>query len=303
MPVLERAREEDAVGIRCAFELLPVVAEADDHRPRVDAAQRLEQDVNALVVEQLPEVDDRGLVSGKEGCEALGVPLVRQALVGVPRVLAGRAAHSATRPASASSRGRGLHSSMSTPGGTSCTRSTWPTTSSSTPRMWAEPTKTASAPASAALPHAASSGLPRIEYSSSEPCALTDVRRSGRGGDRPAEEDVVREHEVSGQSLANCGGVRLHPPVELVARAVLEQLDLVALVAVEDERRQQPADVGPDDLRPAEVVQLRVRLLAEHDHVVPRPGPLARELPRVHVRPRTTEEVPVPEQNPHETAL
>ncbi len=39
--------------------------------------------------------------------------------------------------------------------------------------MWCEPTKVASAWASASLPHAASSGRPRIEYSSSEPCALT----------------------------------------------------------------------------------------------------------------------------------
>ena len=42
--------------------------------------------------------------------------------------------------------------------------------------MCAEPTKTASACASASLPHADSASLPRIEYSSSEPCALTAKR-------------------------------------------------------------------------------------------------------------------------------
>ena len=58
MAVLERACEERArTGRR--LERLPVVAEADDHRAGVDVAQRLEQDVDALVVEQLPEVDDR----------------------------------------------------------------------------------------------------------------------------------------------------------------------------------------------------------------------------------------------------
>ena len=39
--------------------------------------------------------------------------------------------------------------------------------------MWPEPTKTAWALRSDAAPHASSSTLPRIEYSSSEPCAFT----------------------------------------------------------------------------------------------------------------------------------
>ena len=39
--------------------------------------------------------------------------------------------------------------------------------------MCADPTKTDVAPASTSLPHASSSGRPRIEYSSSEPCAFT----------------------------------------------------------------------------------------------------------------------------------
>ena len=39
--------------------------------------------------------------------------------------------------------------------------------------MCAEPTNTASARASASRPHDDSSSLPRIEYSSSEPCAFT----------------------------------------------------------------------------------------------------------------------------------
>ena len=39
--------------------------------------------------------------------------------------------------------------------------------------MCSEPTIAAAAPASASRPHSESSGFPRMEYSSSEPCALT----------------------------------------------------------------------------------------------------------------------------------
>ena len=42
--------------------------------------------------------------------------------------------------------------------------------------MCPEPTKTACAPASDSRPHRSSSGFPRIEYSSSEPCAYTAYR-------------------------------------------------------------------------------------------------------------------------------
>ncbi len=66
---------------------------------------------------------------------------------------------------------------MSTPGGTSATRSTWPITSSTTARMCSEPTYTASAWERVSRAQSISSGRPRIEYSSSEPCALT---RNGR---------------------------------------------------------------------------------------------------------------------------
>ena len=39
--------------------------------------------------------------------------------------------------------------------------------------MWAEPTNTARAARRLSRPHAARPGLPRIAYSSSEPCAFT----------------------------------------------------------------------------------------------------------------------------------
>ncbi len=117
--------------------------------------------------------------------------------------------------------------------------------------------------------------------------------------DRPAEENVVAEHEIRGKPRAERGAVRLDPAVELLPRAVLHELDLVALVAVEHEHRQEPPDIGPDDLRASEIVRVGMRVLAEDGDVVPRPRPLPGELARVDVRPGPTEQVPVPEQDPH----
>ena len=72
---------------------------------------------------------------------------------------------------------------------------------------------------------------------------LDRVASAGCGPDRSAEEDVVAEDEVGRQLLAHRRGIALDPVVELGAGAVLHELDLVALVAVEHEDRQQAADV------------------------------------------------------------
>ena len=250
MAVLERAGEERAPGGASASSSRAVVAEADDHGPRVDAAQRLEQQVDALVLDQLPEVDDRRLVAGEEGREPLGVALVGQPLVGVARVrrIAARLREQIGERLVA--RPRATNSSTSTPGGTSCTRSTWPTTSSSTladvggadedgaRRRPATPAPTPRAPA-----------VPRIEYSSSEPCALTAKRAPVARADRPAEQDVVAKTKSAGRCSRTAAAFASTQRVELRARAVLEQLDLVALVAVEHEDGQQAADVRADDGR------------------------------------------------------
>ena len=103
----------------------------------------------------------------------------------------------------------------------------------------------------------------------------------------------------AGQLGANGRCVRLDPRVELRARAVLEQLHLVALVAVEHEGGQQAADIRPDDPCRADVVTLGMRLLAEDDDVVPRAAPLPREGARVDVRAGAAEEIAVPEQDAH----
>ena len=127
---------------------------------------------------------------------------------------------------------------------------------------------------------------------------LDRVRRPARGADGPAEQDVVREDDVGGQALAESRGIQLDVALALVARQVLQQSRLEPLVAVEHEDRQQPADLGTHDLGAAEVVQLRVPLLAEEDDVVPGAAPLARKRARVDVRAGAAQEVPVPEKNP-----
>src|SRR5205085_4643285 len=71
---------------RRRLELAAVVAEADDERARIEAVERLEQDVDALVQEQLAEVDDRRPIEGEERLQALRVPLVGLPLVHLPRV-------------------------------------------------------------------------------------------------------------------------------------------------------------------------------------------------------------------------
>ena len=73
-----------------------------------------------------------------------------------------------------------------------------------------------------------------------------------------------------------------------------------AFVVVEHEDRQQPAgQLGHDDACAAEVVALRVPLLADDDDVVAEAAPLARERARVDVRAGAAEEVAVPEKDPH----
>jgi hypothetical protein len=114
---------------------------------------------------------------------------------------------------------------------------------------------------------------------------------------------VVAEGEIRREPLAQRSRVGFDPRVELGACAVLQQLDLVAVVAVDDEDRQEAADVRPHDLCAADVVPLGMRLLAEDGDLVPSARPLARELLRVHVRPGAGEQVAVPEQDAHERIL
>src|SRR4029453_8922633 len=74
---------------------------------------------------------------------------------------------------------------------------------------------------------------------------------------------------------------------------------LVALVAVEDEDGQQTTDVRPHNRCAAEVVALGVRLLAQHGDVVAGARPFPRKSTGVDVRARSSQQIPVPQQDPH----
>ena len=298
VPVLERPGEERARRSR-SLELLAVVAEADDDGPRVDVPQRLEEDVHALVPQELAEVEDGRLVLGEERLEPVRVPLVGQPLVrvaGVRRIgpalgdqvaqrLVARAAgrtRRRRRPAGRRARGRRGRRPRRAPCGCAPSRRRPPRR----PRATLSPTRD-------------SSSFPRIEYSSSRAVRLDRVPGPRRRRHGPAEHDVVREHEVGRQMRPERFGVRRHVALAFVRGQVLHETHIHALVLVEHEGGQQPADVRADDGRPAEVVFLRVRLLREHGHVVAGAAPLARERARVHVRPGPAEQVPVPEQDAH----
>ena len=111
-------------------------------RARVEPAQRLEQEVDALVLDQLPEVDDDRPVRREERGEPLGVALVRQPLVRVARDSADRARASSSSAGERLRRAaRGTNSlDVDARRHLEARGSTGPTTCSSTSRMCAEPT-------------------------------------------------------------------------------------------------------------------------------------------------------------------
>ena len=138
--------------------------------------------------------------------------------------------------------------------------------------MWAEPTKIGLRAAESLASPAGELLVAAHRVLELGAVRLDRIAGAGRGPDRSAQEDVVAEDEVGRQLLAHRRCVALHPLVELVAGAVLHQLDLIALVAVEHEDRQQAAHVRPDDRGAAEVVALGVRFLLKHGDVVARPA-------------------------------
>ena len=83
--MLERAGEEHAVGCAC-LELRAVVAEADDDRAGVETLERVEEHLHALVLDQLPDVNDGRLVRGEEVAKASRVSRVGMTLVAVGRI-------------------------------------------------------------------------------------------------------------------------------------------------------------------------------------------------------------------------
>ena len=276
-----------------------VVAEADDHRARVGPPQRLEQHLHALVLDQLAEVDDRRPVALEERREPRGIALVGQPLLGVPRIgrvepslreQAGERLGLRRRPPELDvDAGRDLVDAVHRPAHLAHDVADVPRADDRRRRS------------------AQHLGTPRRELRVAAhrvfelgAVRLDDVAAAAGRAHRAAKEDVVDEDEIRRPVRAERGGVRLHPRVQLGARALLHPLDLVPLVAVDHEDRQQPADVRPHGLRAAEIEAIGMRLLGEHGDVVPLPAPLARQLARVDVRPRAPEQVAVPDEYPHQ---
>ena len=258
--------------------------------------------MDALVVEELPEVDDGGLVAGEELGQALGVPLVRQPLADVAGI--GRIAPCLRQEARERLVARTGPPLVDVDAGRHLVHAV---DVADDVLEHLSDVRRADEDGLCALERFPSPGGQRLvpAHRVLELGAVRLDRIAGAGccTDRPAEEDVVAEDEVGRQLLAHGGRVALDPVVELGPRAVLHELDLVALVAVEHEDGQQPADVRPDCARPTEVVLLGVRLLGEDDDIVACARPLLRERPRVDVRAGAPEEVPVPEEDPQDRSL
>ena len=171
--MLERPGEEHAAARSPSPRARPGSRRTRRRRRAHPARERLEQHVDALVAQELPEVDDGRLVAGEERGETLGVSLVRESLVRVARIRRiaacfgderGERRVTRLRPplldvdtrVEPRARGRRVRTPLRRPRGCAPSRRTW-----RSPR------------ASTSLPHASSAGRPRIEYSSSDPCAFT----------------------------------------------------------------------------------------------------------------------------------
>ncbi len=267
---------------------MSVVAEADDDRLRVEVVQRLEHDVHAFVEEELAEVDDGRFRLGEELGEALGVAGIRQALVRVAGVrrIAARLVEQRRECAGT----RLGHELVSVDAGRHFVHAVDVTDDvfQHVPDVLRADEDSLSARERFASPRR------ELVVAAHRVLQLGAVRfdrvaRTRRGGDRPAEQDVVREHEVGRQVLAQSCGVQLDIALTLGSREVLQQLRLEPFVTVEDEGGQDAADVRPHDLSTAEVVELGMRLLAEDDDLVPCPAPLPRQCPRIDVGARPPE--------------
>ena len=239
MAVLERAGKEDAAA-GPALELDAEVPEPDDDRTRVDPGERLEQKLDALVLDQLPEVDDGGLVPRKKGRQALRVPLVGQPFLLIPwvgRVGAGLGKQVCERlvPALRAElvdvdAGRHLVDALGDPGDLlDDAADVGRADIDRLGRFQAVPTPPLElGPASHRV----------LELGA---VRLDPERPAEALADRSAHQDVVREDEAGRAEVAERGDVRLDVGGPLGRREVLEEPRLEPLVAVEDERGQQPS--------------------------------------------------------------
>jgi hypothetical protein len=266
-------------------------------RPR--AARRREQHLYALLLDQLAEVDDSRLVAGEERREAIGVPVVGQALLGVAGVrrvaarlldergerLVARAQRELVHVDARRHLEDAVHVADDLLEDRADVLGTDVRRLGLRERLRTPPFELRTPP------HRV------LELG---PVCLHAEGDAGRSAHGRAHQHVVREHDVRREQVAEDGGVRVDVGGLLGVGEVLEELRVQAGVAVHDEHGQKPGrQVDGHDARTGEVVLLRRALLAHDDDVVPGAAPLARDRLRVDVRPGPREQVPVPEQDAH----
>ena len=186
------------------------------------------------------------------------------------------------RPAEPRARGRRGRTPRRPPHGYAPSRRTWPSAVSSTSR-----------------PHASSPGRPRIEYSSSEPCAFTAYGAPDARPTAPTEEHVVARRRSAGSWSRTAAAFASTQRVELLARAVLEELDLDSprsgrarrRAAGRRRRAARPRRHRGRSAPGAAPGRRRSRRALSR--------PLARELPGVDVRTCPAQQIPVPDHDLH----
>src|SRR6266511_5112753 len=300
MAVLERPGEERPLGSN-SLELGPVIPEADDDCARLYLLERLEEDVDALVTEQLAEVEDGRVRPCEEGLDPFGVPLVGKTLLSVARVRRIGAALGDQELERLGARARQEPLDVDSRRDDVDAVDVADDVLENLPDVLRADEDRLRA----------GEGLspPRRELLVSaqrvlelRPVGLDRIQRACRSGDRTAGEDVVREDEIRRQVLPEGGRVGRDVPLALGLAQVREEARVESLVAVEDEDGEHGPDLRPDDLSAPQVVVLGARLLGEHDDLVPGAAPLARERARVHVGAGASEQVAVPEENPQDAS-
>ena len=232
MAVLEGAREECARR-RQRLERGAVVAEADDDGTHVESSQRFEQHLHALVLDQLPDVDDGRHVARERSLEACRVAAIGMTLVLVLRILLGRGDQLCERAQAVFGdelldidAGRHLVHAVDVAddvleNGSDVRRADEDGVGAR--ERLRSPARELLAPAHRILELRA--------------VRLHGVARTRRRSDGSAEQDMVREDDVGRQQLAQRGGVRIDVARALLRGEVLQQLRLEPLVAVEHEYR------------------------------------------------------------------
>jgi hypothetical protein len=247
MAVVQRTGEERPLG-RLFLELPAIVAEANDHRARIELLERFEEHVDALVVQKLPEVDDGWRVGCEERRQPFRITLVRQAFARVPgiRRIGARLGEQSLQCELSRfglelvhvDAGRNLVHAVDVTDDLLENVADVGRPDEHRPRGGER--------RAAPLNQVGIAAHGVLELGSMR---LDGERKAARVSDRGAEQDVVREDHISGEVGADRGRVQGDIAVTFPAREVLEELRLDALIAVQHEDRQQAADVRPEDPR------------------------------------------------------